>query len=148
MKRRKASSFFIGACALVAAGLVLAFLAIGTPAHNREIELDNKRTVALDEMAISIRARYHDRGRLPETLSADYESNAYVSNRFDDPESGRRYEYRRIDEHRFRLCAKFSAPSDPDVEVHPRVYQSDWPHPAGVFCKEYSIDYVSGGMNV
>lgn len=137
MKRRKTLWFSIGACALVAAGLVLAFLAIGTPAHNRDIEFDKKRTVGLDDMATSIRTRY--RGRLPKTLAADT-SNANSSNRFDDPQTGRRYDYRRVDRYKFRLCAHFALPSDPNAEVQPGMYEADWSHPSGTFCRDYSLD--------
>ncbi|MBD5633961.1 MAG: hypothetical protein IAI49_05725 [Candidatus Eremiobacteraeota bacterium] len=138
MKRTKASAFFIGACVLVATGLVLAFLTIGTPAHNREIELDAKRIEGLDEMGTSIRTRYGEGGRLPKALPSDFEANPYLRREFDDPETGRRYEYRRIDDDRFQLCADFSAPSDSEGDDHPRASSMSWPHPAGFFCKAYS----------
>ena len=142
MKRGKPSPFFIAACALVAAGVVLAFLAIGTPAHNRDMELDKQRTVGLDDMAAAIRTRYRGSGHLPERLSADFGPHADPGNAFVDPQTGKPYDYQRIDDDRFRLCAIFSAPSDTDVAAHPGVYSADWSHPAGVFCKDYSKTFA------
>ncbi len=45
------TSFFTRAGAFVVLGVVLAFLTIGTPAHIRELNLDNERAEALEAWA-------------------------------------------------------------------------------------------------
>jgi hypothetical protein len=123
--------FSAGAIAVVVGGLILAFIFLGTPAHQRDISMDEQRIEELMKIANSLHDRYRS-GGLPGQVPQ------FVLGR--DPVTKRSYEYRRIDSTHYVLCAVFqtdqTTKSDSDgTVVWPPV---TWHHRAGRTC--YKID--------
>ena len=125
--------FGIATIAIVAAGIVLAFLFLGTPAHQRSISLDEKRVRDLQTVASSLNERYQRRplpARFPDDLVL-----------FDNgkPE----FEYRRVDATQYRLCTVFAASYSPRSDgtylISGEQSARTWQHAAGLTCYQFDV---------
>jgi hypothetical protein len=124
---------------LVGAALLATVLTTASPAQLRAERLDDLRSRNLSAYRNAAADHYRQTGTVPEKDSdlppADWQS---------DPVTGRRYEYRAVDQHRFELCAEFSAPAneaagDSAVRPDPGALSSEdepnfYQHPAGRHC--------------
>jgi hypothetical protein len=127
------------ALAMVAGGVSVGFYLMGSPAEGRlrlldERRVEDLRAIRAEALAIA-RGEAPWRGgrlaRLPNPLPGSLEEIAARATRERvrtlDPDSGEPYEYRKLDEHRFELCATFARPRHEQYEVF-------WDHPAGLHC--------------
>ena len=87
-----------GAVAAVLISVALAFAVTGSPGHQRSLALDEQRVRDIETIS-SFLSVPSDRGSLPITLPSDIVRI--------DPSTKRPYEYRRLNAHRYRLCATF-----------------------------------------
>jgi hypothetical protein len=130
------------AIAVVAGGLIWAFVTVGTPAHARLAALDRIRISNLYEIALAMHDRFGRNTELPPTLPSDLKplDSGVVGtgdNFANDPVSGVPYEYRRIDPKTYRLCATFA------LSYHPmRAVDRGWKHPSGHTCFEIDVHKV------
>jgi hypothetical protein len=133
----------LAAALVVAGGLVGGVALIGSPAHQRDLELDRRRAGDLAEVAAALQQRFHpgdDRTQvplpaaLPPDLVVQYLNRAVETT---DPRDHRPYVYVRESPTRYRLCATFALPSADDGG-----YRPGWPHGAGLHC--YRFDLTGG----
>lgn len=106
-------------------GLGIGFYMLGSPGRQREIEADRRRVEALQAIANGIHARPDT--PLPDTLQ--------LSNLRQDPITQTPFEYHKLDENRYQLCAVFASNTTTDTS---RQYQQFWLHAAGRQC--YNLD--------
>jgi hypothetical protein len=109
----------------IGAGLFL----IGSPAHIRELRLDEQRVADLTALAPAITAYDRQYHRLPASLDELHKSNHWPNYR---SFGAGPYDYRTTDTTAYELCADFAAPSD-DVAV-PLWQRKQWSHAAGHVC--------------
>ena len=102
----------------VLAGLVLAFMVLGSPAHQRDLAFDRRRVDLLQSMSNEIRSRYF--GTLPTALP-----DALIRH---DPQTRARFIYRRLGPKAYELCATFALPHDDGSPY------DAWKHAAGLQC--------------
>ena len=123
------------ATAAVVAAIAAGFWVLGTPGRQREIAADRQRLQDMTTMAQRLHERYvteTNSFELPNTLAA-----ADVRN---DPLTNQPYEYDRLSDRTFELCATF----DTDSSTH-RLTRSDdpeterWQHPEGRHCFEFDV---------
>jgi hypothetical protein len=100
--------FTIAACGVALAGVVLAFVVIGSPSHARLVALDTQRVDDLRSMATKMHERYATTS-LPPRLPNDLGMR--------DPATNRPYVFRRVDRSNYELCATFSVASE-QSETH------------------------------
>ncbi len=132
---------------LVVLSLVWAYRFLGTPAEQRALRMDLQRVHRLDELTNSI-ARYYrsqDKPKLPESLEqvrADPSANSfYLGNIYEDPLTGKLFEYRRLSDNEYELCAEFQ--TDFREEEKKGRITSDlaakWMHPKGRACFRFRV---------
>lgn len=114
------------AIVIVAAIVVAAFLTIGPPNRARSEALDRQRLRDLGDVAAELHED-HSAGPLPATLPHPPH----------DPISGKSYDYQRLSNTRYRLCANFELRTPPEQPNNPDA-SAFWHHPAGRFC--YTLD--------
>jgi hypothetical protein len=126
------------AVATVAVGLAIAagFWVLGTPGRQREIAADRQRLQDVAAIAQRLHDQYiadNDSFELPATLEAIDLRN--------DPLTNQPYEYQKVGDRTFELCATF----DTDSSTH-RLSGQDanpdaerWQHPAGRHCFEFDV---------
>ncbi|MBD1915336.1 MULTISPECIES: hypothetical protein [Cyanophyceae] len=124
--------------ATVAVGLAIAagFWVLGTPGRQREIAADRQRLQDVGTIAQRLHERYltdNDSFELPATLEASELRN--------DPLTNQPYEYERLSDREFNLCATF----DTDSSTHRLTAQESnpdaerWQHPEGRHCFEFDV---------
>jgi hypothetical protein len=125
-------AFTIGAIVVVIGGLGLAFIFLGTPAHQRDVSMDERRTEDLIKIANSLHERYTS-GGLPKQVPQFILDNDSVTK---GP-----YEYRRIDRKHYVLCAVFQTDtiSKNDSERIATWPPAGWRHHAGRTCYEIDV---------
>lgn len=129
--------FSIATVVVVAAGLVLAFMYIGSPGYERQVALDRKRLQDLIETSTSLHERYGVNPDLPKRLPPNIERS--------DPLTQRPYEYHRLTPKTYMLCAVFALPMQRDNEndVLGPVDSRSWHHNAGHSCYRLDVRQAS-----
>jgi hypothetical protein len=101
----------VAVAALVVAGL----FAVGSPATARKFKADQRRVEQLEELHRALVRHFADEGELPDSLRAlnntVFESYGGVDPRF-DPETGKTFEYRKVSDREYEVCARFDTSSD------------------------------------
>lgn len=141
------------AIAVVAAAIVVGFIASGSPFRARVERLDERRVGDLQTIQNQIVSVYwQSKGELPQTL-ADLQDpiNGFIAPV--DPETKLPYEYTRKSVLSFVLCATFETKSDatdgtsgstrsvyPAYPAHPGDMNANWAHDIGRVCFDRTID--------
>lgn len=118
-------SFGFAVSIIVLIGIVLGFVAGGSPATERKRGLDDQREKDLSSISSCVESYAKQHKRLPSSLSElqNTTSFSYCANK-KDPETGKAYEYRVVTasktigtnrEGEFELCATFALESEEDV---------------------------------
>ena len=128
---------------LVLAAVVAGFFAVGSPAHQRDLNFDLKRVQGLQEIQSQIISYWQRKNVLPPNLmSLTDDIIGYKA--ATDPETQAPYEYRVKSDLTFELCADFklASPSNnkPVPMYYPNVSADNWDHTAGHNCFLRSID--------
>ena len=152
---------WVKAAVLVLATIVWAFVVMGSPFTQRALRLDQRRIEDLQSIQWQVVNYWQQRERLPEAL-ADLSDpiSSYMVPRDPEFQKGAAYEYRKISDKTFELCATFAKPlSEGWVEygkgggVMPMrnmavssepyyggITGESWDHEAGRSCFERTID--------
>lgn len=129
-------AFAAVATAAVVAAIAAGFWVLGTPGRQREIAADRQRLQDVGTIAQRLHERYltdNDSFELPATLDASELRN--------DPLTNQPYEYERLSDRDFNLCATF----DTDSSTHRLSSQNSnpeaerWQHPEGRHCFEFDV---------
>jgi hypothetical protein len=106
-----------------------AFMVLGPPSRQRAEALDQQRIEDLQHVEESLNADYEtDKHPLPSKLPEPRH----------DPVSGAPYQYRRLDAHRYMLCARFESPS-PSTGDRTLDDKPFWRHGAGQTCYTFDV---------
>jgi hypothetical protein len=132
----------LAAVLAIAATLVPAFILFGSPAVQRQAAMDDRRSEDLERLAQVIHGRWvsaraDSPAQLPNSLDELPERNAL---HLRDPQSGRLYTYRRLDNSRYQLCATFGRDTRRPVEDRRSLFRV---HPAGDYC--FAVDALTAG---
>ncbi|MBV8828405.1 MAG: hypothetical protein JO108_04180 [Acidobacteriaceae bacterium] len=123
--------FGLGAFAIVALGLIVGFIQIGSPSLQRVASEDARRLSDLSAIAQGLHRQWLVRRQagftLPTTIQEIQQIAGETVASILDPISGRPYEYHSRGGNTYILCATFSRSSPADVPVQ-------WRHPAGHAC--------------
>ncbi len=135
----------LGKWLLVAAGvlaigsIVGGFLLMGSPAHQRDLRMDQRRINDLQAIENAAQVHATGRGALPESLQA-LVARPGLSLATRDPVSGQPYGYTVLDASRIRLCAVFATDTAETHGGRRPGWQRDWVHGAGPTCFERRIE--------
>ncbi len=135
---------------LIIATLVVGFLQIGSPKTQRAIKLDNQRVDHLSQINYQLLASFQEKGSIPGTLDEVFAQAPWLATQT-DPETKQNYEYRKLSETQFELCATFALSSDAnkniDSMIRPTPYKeygfistTDWTHSEGRNCFTRTLD--------
>lgn len=141
-KRMKISVYTVSAVVILA--VIIGMIAIGSPAKQRAIRMDEQRVSDLMNIQSQIvYTQWQNKGDIPETLDAlkDPISNFMLPT---DPETKQSYEYKKITKNSFELCANFKSESKPEktksMAYRYGVESENWQHGIGRTCFQRTID--------
>lgn len=152
--RKVFQSFAWGLLGVTVLGIILGFLAVGSPAMERKRTFDARRAEDLSNLAGCINNYAQEYKRLPRSISDLSKSGNYdYCSKSSDPETNAPYEYDVIVSERvvganveaeFELCATFSLASDAGVTSDEYSYYGNeggkWhTHTAGRNCDSQSV---------
>lgn len=144
----------VAALIIVLGSIIVGFMVIGSPREQRELRLDSQRVSDLQSLQWQVISYWQGKATLPTSLDevSDPIRGGFVPT---DPQSGEPYEYQKISNLSFELCANFSRESR---EVRPTMAGSvarplpamersymgpeteNWQHGAGRQCFQRAID--------
>lgn len=127
--------------AVLAVSVIAGFFIIGTPADQRERRLDAERESDLQAIQWQVINYWQDTESLPAVLE-DLNDDIGFTLVPNDPETGESYEYQKLGDLKFELCATFARASDQQFSQVPRsdLRDQNWQHEAGRTCFERTID--------
>lgn len=134
-------AFAVLATLAAVAAVIAGFRLLGSPAQQRLLSLDEDRRRDLQNISDTLRLEYsaaagQASAPLPETLAeANFLTTAFLS----DPVTEVPYEYRRLSDSTYELCATFSAASPENTEPSLRYVDPLWAHPEGRHCYEFDV---------
>jgi len=132
-------AFVVISAAAVFSAMFAGFWMLGFPSQQRLISLDEKRVQNLSIIADDLRkatvtATGESAKPLPKQLPESISSAPY----FTDPSTGAPYEYNRLSDTTYELCATFDTRSDRQFNDAQRLGVSSWRHPSGRHCFQLS----------
>ena len=107
MKNNTNLKIFVGVIVTaVLAVVATSFFLIGSPSQQRMERLDDVRERNLWSIQNGVDAYWRENDKLPESID-DIEKDIYIKADLTDPVSDESYEYRKINDLSFELCANF-----------------------------------------
>lgn len=141
-QRRRRVCWGVGILAVLA--IAAGFVLFGSPAAARQYRFDERRVSDLGSIQAQVTYFYQQKRSLPEDLAQL--NNATLAKSVPvDPVTGASYEYRKINDLSFELCATFERPSlgQNNWVSMPTPYgqtQINWQHGVGRTCFNRTID--------
>lgn len=131
-------------CIAMAGAVVAGLGVLGSPAHQRALQIDRNRISNLSMIANGVQLFWTRHSSLPNDLSEV--GIGFTSSK--DPVTGQAYAYSRVNTSSYHLCAVFDAASESLAggRSWTSMYvpnESDWKHPAGQYCFAFSVDHGS-----
>jgi hypothetical protein len=131
------------ALGIVAVVVVWAFTLVGGPTFNRMKMADKNRIEDLSRISTDVDTYFQEQDKLPEKLS-DLEKlrYSYRERNLVDSITKKPYQYEVLRNDSYKLCSEFDLTSkEAEMEKSNWNYQrsSNWEHPAGPFCFEFTI---------
>jgi len=137
------------ASAVVLISIFGGFFITGTPVHQRQVRLDERRVGDLQMIQNEIVNYWMQKGEIPESLDV-LENDITGFKPPVDPETNAAYEYRIVDPLTFELCAVFKTSTSYAVQTYKGIpeqitpyydpYQQNWNHDKGRVCFVRKID--------
>lgn len=131
------------ATALVVALVVAGLFAVGSPATARKLRADEERSNRITQLHFVLASQVRSEGTLPETLAeVDEEAIRRAGYGFDarkDPESDETFEYRKLSDRTYEVCATFHLSSDDRRTEDFGGYPEEISHRAGRNCFERTV---------
>lgn len=119
-----------GAAGVILAAVAGAILLTGSPTRQREAALDRHRASDLQRIEWAVGRYRREQGALPPDLATVATTPGYAIDR-NDPQTGRAYDYRRLDTTSYELCADFTTDSRAAARG---VGDNGWAHGVGNTC--------------
>ena len=125
-------AFMIVSLILVILGVGTAFTLLGSPARQRQVSLDQERVQDLVNIARQLSFQIEATGGAGEQLPEQLPAYLNVDR---DPVTDEPYEYQRLSDSTYELCATFTTDSR-EYARDEIWFGAQWQHPAGRHCYE------------
>lgn len=133
--------FVIVATIGVVIGLIAGFGLLGSPFKQRQLRADQQRLQDLYQIALEFSEQAIDNDntvnptfKLPQSLPENQRKT--------DPITGKLYDYQRLNNTEYKLCAEFATDSHEQKILVPNEElqeQKFWQHPAGLHCFQFNV---------
>ena len=121
---------FFGVSSLVVLiAVIAAFFLMDSPAEQRLKKFDARRVSDLQRTKQAVDYYYRSRNELPKDIDTVARTWAQIEK--NDPQTGKPYGYRVVDEDTYELCAEFITASEGRVGM--------WSHPRGEHCFSFDV---------
>ena len=118
----------------VLAAVVAGFWLLGSPNKQRLLALDEERIADLSQIARVLVDYVGNQDASPQPLPETLPDSIQQAPDLIDPQTGEPYEYRRLSDTVYELCANFAYDSQTPLAGNLRSSPLQWAHPAGRHC--------------
>ncbi|MFH1366230.1 MAG: DUF5671 domain-containing protein [Patescibacteria group bacterium] len=125
----------VSSAIVIIACIIWGFSVLGSPRTQQLLKYDEQKVNDLQNINNQVINFYSNKGALPKTIEEMANGNYYVNPK--DSQTGNLYEYKKINETSYNLCADFNKASDDRSNLaYPVSLYGDvsWVHPAGYYC--------------
>lgn len=139
----KKKIWLVVSTALILFSIVWGFSVLGSPRTQQLIKYDTQKVSDLQNISNQINNYYSNKGVLPNSF--DELKTIYYSFSTVDSQTQKPYEYKKLSETTYNICAEFNKASD-DKNINNAPVYSDpynsitWTHSAGRYCFEQTIN--------
>jgi len=107
---------------------------LGSPRTQQLLKYDQQKVTDLQEINYQITSYYTNNGVLANTLEKMTSGGYYVAKV--DPQTQKPYEYQRVSDTTYKICAEFNKASDNNNNLTMPLdsYGKSWTHPLGYYC--------------
>jgi hypothetical protein len=121
----------IGATVVMAGAVIAGIVVLGSPAHQRSLQLDQRRVTDMNVIGSFIATYWQQHHALPASLDA----LELPQKSRQDPVTNKPYDYVVTGERSYRLCARFDLPSSPEAAT--QLWLGNLQnHPSGQHCAD------------
>lgn len=138
---RQQKLFAIIVSVVVLASIIGGFFIVGSPGQQRKVRMDETRVQQLNNIHYELINHWQRTRTLPETLAV-LQNNTGVYT-LSDPETGEPYEYKRVSDTSYEICATFATESrgnERGLIRDPYSAGQNWTHEAGRTCFARAIN--------
>jgi hypothetical protein len=137
---------WLGVSTIVVVGSVVwGFSVLGSPRTQQLFKYDQQKVSDLQNINSQVANFYSSNGLLPKTVEETYNGNYYVPKI--DPQSQKPYQYQKMTDITYQLCAEFNkasndkmSPASLYVDLYYGGTSTSWTHPAGHYCFTETIN--------
>jgi type II secretory pathway pseudopilin PulG len=129
---------------IVVAVLIAAFVTNGNPFEKQKQARDQQRLSGLSQISTEVQNYYQKNKKVPDNMTQL--DTTYLQD-LRDPQTNNPYEYQKVDDERYKLCATFET-NTKEQNAKERIamppYSEEYPdttHPTGNHCIQYKIPY-------
>ncbi len=146
-KNKVILTYLIATLVITVGSLIGSFFFVESPAEARDRKHDEKVLGQFTELDSALNTYYTKYNKLPDTLEQGMAETPYLSlDKFKDPITGQAYEYKRLDNDTYELCADFKTDNRDIKDQAMYVYSDRWPHETGYQClKQKALDFNKEG---
>lgn len=140
----KKKIWLVVSTALILFSIIWGFSVLGSPRTQRLIKYDTQKVSDLQSISNQIENHYSSKGVLPNNL--EEVKNSFYSFSSLDSQTQKPYEYQKLGDTKYNICAEFNkASDDKNISTSPTYSYSyggenNWTHPAGRYCFERTIN--------
>lgn len=132
--------YFYGSLVIVLASFIFSLFVVESPKETRLRKIDQEVINDFSKINSAVNMYYNEYGKLPDSAEVAKEDSGYLlDNDLKHPVTGKVYEYKKIDEKKYELCADFNLSNKDTEEYRGQYYEDVWRHDAGYQCISQKI---------
>lgn len=134
-KNKVIQAFFIISLFITVGSLIAAFFVVESPSEARSRRHDLEVLNNFSQIDSTISNYYAEKSTVPENLAELDGQIPYLNAAaLKDPKSGNEYEYKKISDNEYQLCANFETNNTLPGDTQEYAYTDRWPHAEGYQC--------------
>lgn len=127
------------AVVVVLSSVIWGFSVLGSPRTQRLYKYDNQKISRLEELSYRVETYYGAKSALPNSMDELKSYDSYVDMISKDLQTGKEFEYVKIDNVSYSVCADFNKESI-DAGVKSYYSEVNWKHAAGRDCLKKTVN--------
>lgn len=140
-------TYLIATLVLTIGSLVGSFFFVETPNETRARKNDEQILNQFTELDGAFNTYYTKYNKLPDNLAEGLSETPYLTaDKYKDPITNQAYEYKRLSDDTYELCADFKTDNRKVKDQAAYSYSDRWPHTTGYQClKQKALDFNKEG---
>lgn len=133
-------TYLIVSLILTVGSLIAAFFIVESPAEARSRRHDMEVLNNFTQIDSTISNYYTEKSKLPESLDELSGQLPYLNAAaLNDPKTGVNYDYKKIGDNQYQLCATFETDNTLAGDTQEYAYTDRWPHASGYQCLQQKV---------